>query len=149
MRISEATLKSLDDVAAWQSSNPRSEPITLLDYVGFVATPDTFFAFADLYSPSLVVHAGYRFVASRFSVDTYDAWVRTGTPLLDIQRVLNHVHISTLIQNIEVSDHVAVEAARVLGELWQRTLGPHGLEVGVSGTTLDDAQVTFWESQPP
>lgn len=52
MRISEATLKSLADVAKWQSAGPRCEPISLLDYVGFVSTPDMFFAFAELYSPS-------------------------------------------------------------------------------------------------
>lgn len=148
MRISEAALKCLADVAKWQSSGPQCEPISLLDYVGFVGTPDMFFAFAELYSPSLVVHEGYRFLASGFSVETYESWVETGASGSEIQRVMNHVHISTIFQNQEVSDLVAVEAARVLGEMWERTLGPQRLQICATGTSLADVAVTFWESQP-
>lgn len=112
-------------------------------------TPDIFFALAELFSPSLVIHAERRFLASRFDPDVFNSWSSKGLADVDAQRTMNHVHISTLFQDQEVLDAVASEAARVLAGLWTHTLGPHGLEVGVTGTTLEDASVTFWDAADP
>jgi chaperonin GroEL (HSP60 family) len=50
------------------------------------------------------------------------------------------------LQQQEVSDEAAVEAARIIAEIWTRTLGPEGLTVVTSGSTLSDAAVTFFET---
>ena len=118
---------------------------TLLDYVACVGTPDLLFAFADLFCPTLVVHDGRHFLAPGFSVATYDAWVKQGRTGSDIQRVMNHVHISLLFQEQEIPDSVAVAAARCVADIWSRVLGGQGIKVVVVGETFADAAVTFFE----
>jgi hypothetical protein len=134
------------DFHAWSATGAASGPISLIDYVGFIATLDSLFAFAALFFPDLVVHDGLRFLASGFSSTTYEAWLKEGRSGHDIQRVLNHLHICSLLQQQEVSDEAAVEAARIIAEIWTRTLGPEGLTVVTSGSTLSDAAVTFFET---
>jgi hypothetical protein len=123
----------------------RTTLVSLLDYVGFIATLDMVFAFAELFQPELVVHEGRRFLASGFTQATYDGWVQKGTSPKEIQRVMNHIHISTLIQNQEVSDEAACEAAQAIALIWSRTLGPEGLQVEAIGDDFMDAAVTFFE----
>ena len=89
------------------------------------------------------MHEGHVFLASRFEVASFDAWRNRGLELREIQRVMNHVHVSTVLQNQDVSDAVAREVARVLAAVWTRTLGAEGLEVECFGESFHDAAVTF------
>ena len=145
MRLKESVMSQLNDFRAWSATGAAPGPISLFDYVGFIATIDSLFGFAALFLPDLVVHDGLRFLASGFSGETYDAWVREGKTPHEIQRVMNHVHISTLLQQQEVSDEAAVEAARVIAEIWSRTLGTEGLIAEAVGTGFADAAITFYE----
>lgn len=145
MRPKPSVWAQLADVRAWAAGGPDPDLVTLLDYVGFAATPDLLFAFADLFWPDLVVHEGLRFLASGFTVDTYEQWRRSGRSPEEIQRVMNHVHVSTLLQQKDVSDETAVEAARIIAGIWGRTLGPEDIVAEAMGTELADAAVTFHE----
>lgn len=146
MRPNDSIMAQLADFAAWSRSGPQPTTITLIDYVGFVATPDLFFGFAALFSPDLIVYQGVRFLASGFSKALYEQWRSKGLDSRDIQRVLNHVHISTLFQNQSISDETAVEAARILVSIWSRTLGPERLVAEAVGSGLEDAAATFFEA---
>ena len=77
MRVKRSVLERLEDFRAWGRTGaaPGAAPITLLDYVGFVALPDSVFAFAELFFPELVEHEGRKYLASRFSSAAYDAWI--------------------------------------------------------------------------
>lgn len=141
MNHAQAILRRLEDYQAW--ANETIAPITLLDFVGFVGTPDLLLGYAALFNPELVEHEGLLFLAAGFSQETYDLWQREGRTGTEIQRVMNHIHLSTFMQDREVPDDVAVECARTLGRLWARTLGPRGVEVSIGGETLDEAYVTF------
>ncbi|MBK9260712.1 MAG: hypothetical protein IPM54_12950 [Polyangiaceae bacterium] len=138
-------MAQLADFDAWCKSGPQGADISLIDYVGFVATPDLLFGFASLFWPDLIVHEERRFLASGFSPALYEQWRAKGLNSREIQRVMNHVHISTLFQNQQISDEIAVEAARLLATTWSRTLGPEGLAAEAVGSNLDDAAVTFFE----
>lgn len=144
MRLPPDIVEQLSDFKAWSGTGAQSGEVTLLDYVGFTATPDALFGFAALFQPDLVVHEEHHFLASGFSVKTFDGWRANGFALRDVQRVMNHLHVAALLQNSEVSDRLAVEAARVIADIWKRTLGPEGLDVAYFGTTLHDAAVTFY-----
>jgi hypothetical protein len=85
--------------------------------------------------PELIQHDGLRFLSSRFSEETYEAWLQKDLTPKEIQKVINHIHISTLLQGQEVSDEAAAEAAKVIGIIWRRTLGADGPEVEVWGRT--------------
>ncbi len=145
MRPNDVVMSELKDFAAWSQTGVQPGAITLIDYVGFVATPDLLFGFASLFSPDLVVHEGLRFLASGFSVKTYEQWVTQGTAPKEIQRVMNHLHISTLLQQ-GASDAVATETARTIAAIWSRTLGPEGLIAESLGSGIEDAAVTFFEA---
>lgn len=145
MRVKDSVLSQLRDFLAWSKAGAAPGPISLFDYVGFIATLDSLFGFAELFCPALVIHEGFHFLSSGFSVDTYNAWVRQGRTPEEIQRVMNHVHMSTLLQNQEVGDEAALEAARVIAEIWARTLGPEGLVAEAIGDGFEDAAVTFYQ----
>jgi hypothetical protein len=136
-------MSQLRDYQAWAAEGAAAGPFSLFDYVGCVATLDGLFAFAELFCPDLTQYAGLHFLASGFSSSTYEAWVRKGMAPREIQRVMNHVHVSALLQQQEVSDEAAVEVARAISEIWSRTLRTEGLVAEASGSTFDDAAVTF------
>lgn len=94
--------------------------------------------------PELVVQHGYHFLASGLAPGTIEGWLEKGLDLRAIQRVVNHFHISTLFSGGEVSDDVAVEAARVIAQIWSRTLAPEGLVAEAFGTDYATAGVTFY-----
>lgn len=144
----ESVLSQLEDFRQWAEGGPRAEDVTLLDYVGFVATPDSLFAFAALFFPELAVYKGRRFLRAGFSVELYEAWANKGHTEEEIQRVLNHVHISTILQHGPISDVLACEAANTISQIWQRTLGPDGLTIEAVGSRYDDLAVTFYETRP-
>lgn len=148
MRVKDSVVTQLRDLQAWSQTGAVGGAVSLFDYVGFIATLDSIFGFAELFSPELVVHQGRRFLASGFSVVTYDAWAQRGSSPQEIQRAMNHVHVSTLLQNQEISDDAANEVARVIASIWSRTLSSEGMAVEVVGATFTDASVTFYERTP-
>lgn len=155
MEFDRAVLTQLTDLARWRDTGARPGTVSLLDYVGFVGTPDLLVAFAELFLPQLIEHDGSKFLAAGFQASTYDAWKKSGLSASDVQRVMNHLHVSTLIQNQDVSDTMAVEIARSIAIIWNRTLLPEKVQAEAVGTTFDDAAVTFYtvrrreHSSPP
>jgi hypothetical protein len=134
----------LANLNAWSSANPKVAPVSLFDYAGLTASPDTLFSFAEFFLPELVEWQGRKFLASRFDHTVYAAWQSKLKSGREIQRVMNHIHISWLLQNDEISDELAVAAAGAIRDIWQRTLGPEGLISESLGRGLEDASVTFF-----
>lgn len=145
MKINPSIFAQLEDMRAWAKSTPGADPISLLDYVGFIATLDNVFAFGELFCPELVVHENRKFLKSRFDERVYEEWRSQGKSGAEIQSVMNHLHVSWLIQEQAISDEAAVEAARVIAVVWSRTLAPEGLIVDRVGSDFSDAAVTFYE----
>jgi hypothetical protein len=132
-------LESLEDFKAWRRDSPGFD---LWDYVQCVGTPDHFFAFAELFCPTLIQHEGHYFQASGFTPALYQEWMDSLHDPIAVQKMMNHIHISSLFQEGELSNAVASEAAARLATLWNLTLAGKGLVAEAFGG--DDAQVTFY-----
>ncbi len=139
-------LDSLRDVSAWRSTGPpggAESAFGLLSYLSCVATPDLLFAFAELLAPDLIEHEGSYFIAERFDERSYDEWRTKLADGRDIERVLNHIHISSLFQDQDVTSETAMAAANLIAETWTRRFQPLGL-IGVAlGDSFDTAEVTL------
>jgi hypothetical protein len=134
-------LPDLPDLQSWRRAN-NNPAISLLDYVGFVGTMDSMASHAALFDPDLVDFEGARFLAHRFSVEGAEQWRAQGLSLPDIQRVMNHVHVSTLLQS-GASDEASDWFAERLASIWRKTIV--GANVEVSGRGYHEATVTFSE----
>lgn len=145
MKVDKTVIGQLKEFRSWAESGPNPKSFTLLDYVGCIATMDTFFAFAELFSPEIIVHEGRHFLASGFSIEIYDQWIAAGKSGEDIQRVMNHIHISTLLQDQEITEKVSLEVARVISEIWSKTLSSYGVLTEVIDAGFQDVAVTFYE----
>jgi len=137
-------LQELDAFKAWSRSGPPGSQISPIDFIGFIATPDLFFGFVGLFCPEVVQRRGGVFLASGFTDEALDAWLRKGTTLREAQRVMNHIHVSTLIQDQVVSDELAIEIADHLASIWNLTLGGHSVVAERIGTGAVDAATTFY-----
>lgn len=139
-------MELLGDFAAWKSTGPPSQESTkfgLISYVTCVATPDLLFAFAELLAPDLVEYRGSYFIAERFDESIYDEWRSKLSDPRDIERVVNHVHISTLFQDQDVPDEVAVAAARLIADAWTRQFRALRLVGEAYGDSFGTAEVTL------
>jgi len=141
VRVPTDVLSMLKDYQSWAAGKSDFD---LLDYVACVATPDLFFGFGELFFPEVVLHDGNYFLASDFRASTYNEWlVRLKDPIA-VQKVMNHVHISTLIQQQVVPDLVALEVAKHLAACWSVSLADKGLVAEAYGETFEDLEVTFF-----
>ena len=141
MKVTTDILSTLKDYQAWSAGKSDFD---LLDYVTCVATPNLFFGFGELFFPELVHHAGNYFLASHFRAALYDEWLARLKDPLAVQKVMNHVHISTLFQQQVVPDLVAVAVAKQLAASWSLSLADKGLIGEAYGKTLEDLEVTFF-----
>lgn len=120
----------------------------LLDYIGCVGTPDLFFGFVALLVPDLVMHEGEYFLVNRFDPAAYAAWSeKLGDPI-EIQKVVNHLHISTLFQDQDVPPHVARAAAETIAAVWTQVFRNKGLVGAAYGDDLQTAEVTLFRGTP-
>src|SRR5688572_2080339 len=129
MEIEPNIINELTDYQSWAKGIQSPRPFSLFDYVSCVGNADSFFGFAELFYPTLIDHNGHQFLASKFSREAYDLWVAQNTSPIEIQRVMNHVHVHTIMQQQDASDELADEVARVLAKIWSRTLREYNLTV--------------------
>lgn len=134
-------LAQLGDYQAWKG---KATEFDLLDYVQCVATPDLFFGFLALLRPELVRHKGDYFLASHFVPETYERWMEELSDPVEVQKVMNHLHISALIQGQEVSDLLARGIALRLAECWSEVFSSHELVGEAYGDTFENAHVTLF-----
>lgn len=145
MKVPPDIVSELADVKGWAGERAVGTAFTLLDYVMCVGTPDLLFGFAELLSPELIVHEGLHCLASGFSAGTYGEWKRQGLSDEEIQRVMNHIHMSAIFQEQDISDRMAVAAAQCIARSWQRSFGVNGIDAVAVGTTFADAAVTLFD----
>lgn len=141
MNVPQELLVKLRDYQAWRSEKLDFD---LLDYVNCVATPDLLFGFLELLCPSLILHDGNYFLANHFNAATYDEWMSQLNDPVAVQKVMNHMHISTLFQQQDVPDVVAREAAQHIAACWSKALADKELIAEAFGDTLENAEVTFF-----
>jgi len=107
------------------------------------------FAFAELLRPPLILHEGAYFIKDRFDAVLFDDWKQRLGDLEAVQKMMNHIHISTLFQNQEISSDVAVWSARVIADIWTSIFSHLGLQGLAFGESLQDAAVTLYSPHHP
>jgi hypothetical protein len=138
-------LSLLNNLQSWRSTGPQNEDFGFLNYLSCVATPDLLFGFGELFRPQLVEHEGSLYISERFSAQAYQDWKQKLTVPSEIQKVMNHLHVADLFEGQEVSDELAIEAARLIATVWTRVFSAEGL-VGVAfGSSFEDAEVTLYK----
>jgi hypothetical protein len=143
VKISTETTERLSDFRSWNEGKCEADRISLLTYATFVATPDLLFAFASLFFCELVEVEKHYFIKDRFDVRVYEDWKKRLDDPRAIQRVMNHIHISTLLQNADVDEAQARSCAELLAAAWNEVHLRRGATAEVHGTTLEDLSVTL------
>jgi hypothetical protein len=143
MRINEEQLRELEDFQSWNEGKAGAERLSLLDYVTLDATPDLLLGFAALFFCELTEVDRHYFIAEKFDAGVYEDWKRRQPDARQIQRAMNNLHMSTLLQNAEVTDSQARVCAQVLAAAWNEVHGAKHVVAEVHGTTLEDLVVTL------
>jgi hypothetical protein len=143
MRFGEEQTRDLEDFQSWNEGKTGADRLSLFDYATFAATPDLLLAFAALFFCELVEVDGHYFIAEKFDAAVYEDWRRKQPDAREIQRVMNNLYMSTLLQNAEVTDAQAKICAQVIAAAWNEVHGPKHVVAEVHGTTLDDLAVTL------
>jgi hypothetical protein len=146
MKTPPEIVSSLTDFDAWRAG---SQHFDMIDYAMCVTTPDLLCMMLELADPELVLHDGDYFLAHHFDAAVHRQWCEQLRDSREVQRVMNHIHLSSLLQNTTVADHVAVHLANRLAALWSLVLRDKGLVAEAEGTGLTDAAVTFHRAAGP
>jgi hypothetical protein len=143
MMFSAEVLKMLHDFRSWNSGKDGSQPISIFDYLCFTATPDALFAFASLFFIELIKYEDVFFIKERFDERVYREWKKRLDNVVEIQRAINHIHISQIFQNQDVDDELAFEVANLIQKIWSRVFAGDGLIAEVHGETAQDISITL------
>ncbi len=141
MRFTDKQLLALSDFQSWKEG--EDEPVSLLDYAAFTATPDQLFGYAAVFFREVLEVEGHVFFADSFDEDTYALWKSKLPGGREIQRVMNALPISRLLQHADI-DHAAAKAcAQLVAAAWDEVHGRKGVVAEVHGETLEDLSVTL------
>jgi hypothetical protein len=143
VRFNEEQLRELKDFQSRNEGKSGADRITLFDYATFRATPDSLLAFAALFFCELTEVEDHYFIADRFDARVFADLKSKLTDLREVQRVMNRLPMSTLMQNAEISDSLARICAHVLAATWNEVHGAKHVAAEVHGTTLEDLSVTL------
>jgi hypothetical protein len=141
MKLPADVRRDLSDFQRWADGKARFD---LVDYAMCIGTPDILFAIFELLEPELVLHKGHYFLAHQFDQSVFEEWAEKLEDMREIQRVMNHVHVSGLVQGQEIGGETAVLIASTIARFWGRSFAHLGLSAEAFGTELDDAQVTLF-----
>jgi len=143
MKISENHLELLSDFQVWNEGKAVHDRITLLDYVSFNATAELVLGFGELFFCELILVDQNYFIESRFDFATYAKWKASLPDIRAIQRVINHIHMRTLLQSHPVSDALAVACAETIAKVWNEIHRAKSLRAEVHGSVFDDVSATL------
>lgn len=119
MKLNDEDLHLLSDFNSWNEGQPQDR-ISIFDYLCFNATPDLLFGFAALFFCELIKVEGHWFIQSRFDHESYERWKNKGLDVVEIQRVMNHIHIRSLLQQQPLDDSLAMACAQLIKRAWDQ-----------------------------
>ena len=141
MRINQELRGQLTRLDEWLGPDGKKSNLTLLDYVGFEATPEIFLAICELLNPSLIQVDGARFLSSRFEKEVFDEWQKLDYSMTQIQLAMNQIRARTIIQHDSISDDLARYLLEVIADFWSMTIT--GCVTEIRGTDFGDLSVSF------
>lgn len=141
MNFPSEVLSSLRDFQSWRGEKERFD---LIDYLMCVSTPDSLVAMLKLIKPDLVEFEGEYFLSHQFSPELYWQWFDKLQNKREVQRIMNHLHVSSFIQGEEVAAEVSSFIAMELAHIWSALFVKYDLVAEVYGNDLGNAQITLF-----
>jgi len=116
--MSEPNLDELEDFQVWRSAN---QDLTLSEYAYHNISGSLAIAVGSLLWPGLVDHQGGVFIADAFSQVIFDSWSsQLGGDLMEIERVMNHVHLCDLAHSFRTLGAQNLEyLATIISNCWR------------------------------
>ena len=136
-----AVASELEDYLAWKSDKSDFD---LIDYLMCVGTPDALVAMIELMRPELIQVDGDYFIKHNISEENLRSWMDQLKDVREVQRVINHFHVSSFMQGRPVADEVAVYVAQGIASVWSRQFESIGLVAQSFGDDLETAQVALF-----
>lgn len=143
MKISNKALRLLSDYGEWNSDKSDGNEITIFNYLCFNATPDLLFAFASLFFIELISFEGSYFIKERFTKEVFFEWESRLTTHVEIQRVMNHIHVCQLFQHQELQEDVVFESAKLIQKVWNNVFSDLELIAEIHGETVEEVSITL------
>ena len=141
----DALAATLDEVQAWAGQS--GEVITALDFAQLAGSAGLLCAYAALLAPDLVEVEGRWFLRDKFSRANYDNWVRNLGDRAHVQMMMNHLHLSSFLQNGASDESIEMKAAEMLRAIWQKTL-PASVTITLgSPDDFGGVSITFHQDQ--
>lgn len=137
-------LNRLKDFSSWNEGKSDDEKITLLEYATFVTTPDILFAMDALLSPEIIHYEGGVFIKDKFDKEIYSLWKAKNLSILETEKVMNHIHLKTVLQSDCDDFEVARQSAHIICKFWNVWFAKDGLEACIFGDNLDSLAVTLF-----
>lgn len=141
MRFTDEQLQRLGDFQSWKES--EDGVVTLLDYASYTATPDQLFAFAAVFFRQVVEYDHHYFFVDAFDQSTYERLKERHPDGREIQRTVNGLPVSRLLQNAAIDDAAARDCAQLIAAAWNEVHGRKGLVAEVHGASFEDLIVTL------
>jgi hypothetical protein len=141
LRITDQQLRELSDYQAWKEGEEGST--SLLDYATYTATPDQLFGYAAIFFRELVEVDKHYFFADEFDPGAYQKAKEQLPDGRDVQRRLNALPMTRLLQNADIGDAAAKSCAGLIAAAWNEVHAHEGVTAEIHGTTLDDLVVTL------
>lgn len=140
---SDNVLNSLKEYSSWNEGKDVDDKITLFDFATFIATPDMLFAISELFNPELFWFDDCCFIKEKFSEEIYNLWKLKGLEKKDIEKVMNHIHITSILQDEELELNIAKNCAELIVRMWNKIFTSKEVVGVVIGTELNDLAVTI------
>jgi hypothetical protein len=131
----------LSDYQSWKEGEDGAA--TLLDYAAYTATPDQLFGHAALFFRELIEVDAHYYFADAFDRAAYEKARANFPDGRDVQRALNALPMSRLLQNADIDDTAAKNCALLLAAAWNEVHASKGVVAEVHGATLADLYVTL------
>ena len=141
MRFNGKQLEALTDFQSWKEG--ESGAVTLLDYAAYAATPDQLFGYAAVFFREVMEVDRHHYFADVFDEKTYAQLKARFPDGRDIQRALNALPMSKLLQNADIDNGAAAACAQLVAAAWTEVHIRKGVTAEVHGTTLEDLSVTL------
>jgi len=144
MKIEEDILRDLSDFASWNEGKSPDHRISLFDYACFNATPDSLLGIMELLHPSLIIYKNSHFLEAKFDEEVYGLWSEKGLDSVAIEKIMNHVHLTTIFQSQDIDYPLARFVAEKIVFFWSSGFQNIDVIGEVSGETIEGLAITLY-----
>lgn len=140
-------ISKLTEYSSWNYGKAEADQITLFDFSTFIASPDLIFAMQALLSPDIIRHAECCFLEEKFDLEVFCLWQEKKLSKNQIEKVMNHIHMTRIIQDGCYDYEILKCCAEIICEFWNMKFKNEGLIAEYFGDDLDNLAITLSTKQ--